>query len=267
MIIIKITVLILMTTIMILIIIESTMLICRLKLFFFSKAHPRQFKWTRSNMGDSQLFYTQTPLVGEERQTFLVQLIKVAFDAEAPPNLRLLPIVDASASREKQLDQASKYLEVALIVVSGWDNGLWPPKSEFTREEWSRLCLGREQLELDMTVLKKHVDACRASALQNPEEHLEVAQMFKEVERVADHFRKVNFCLQDYKKEKEKEKADAQESAAKASGAPEAEEFEAIYIDPAPSTPILTRVHPINDEIPEQGRNAPQRANKRRKEY
>ena len=218
-------------------------------------------------MGDSQCPFedeSQTPLVGEERQNFLVQLIKVAFDAEAPPNLRLLPIVDASASREKQLDQASKYLEVALIVVSGWDI---PPKSEFTREEWSRLCLGREQLELDMTVLKKHVDACRAFALQNPEEHLEVAQMFKEVERVADHFRKVNFCLQDYKKEKEKEKADAQESAAKASGAPEAEEFEAIYIDPAPSTPILTRVHPINDEIPEQGRNAPQRANKRRKEY
>ena len=214
-------------------------------------------------MGDSQCPFedeSQTPLVGEERQTFLVQLIKVAFDAEAPPNLRLLPIVDASASREKQLDQVSKYLELALIVVSGWDI---PPESEFTREEWSKLCLGREQLELDMTVLKKHVDACRAFALQNPEEHLEVAQMFKEVERVADHFRKVNFCLQDYKKEKEKEKADAQEKEApealaansSASGAPEA----------APSTP--TRVHPITDEIPQQGRNAPQRANKRRKEY
>ena len=206
-------------------------------------------------MGDSQTLLEIEPESQyslNSYQILLVQLAKVAFDAEAPPNVRHPPIVDASASREIQMDQVRKYLEVALVVVSAWDI---PPESGYTREHWCGLCLGREQLERDMTVLKKRMD----DALQNPEDHLEVAEVSKEVERVADHFRKLNFFIKNYKKEKEKEKADAQESAAKASGAPEAEELAAKASGAAPSTP--------NDEIPQQGRNAPQRGNKRRKEY
>ena len=115
-----------------------------------------------------------------------------------------------------------------------------------------------------MTLLKNSVD----DALQNPEEHLEVAEVSKEVERVADHFRKINFFIQDYKERLMLLKGIIKkESAAKASGAPEAEEFAAKASGAAPSTPKHTRVHPINDEIPQQGSNAPQRGNKRRKEY
>ena len=198
---------------------------------------------------ESQTLLEQTLL---EHQILLVQLAKIAFDAEAPPNVRHPPIVDASASREIQMDQVRKYLEVALLVVSAWD--IPPDESGYNPEHWFGLSLEREQLELDMTVLKKRMD----DALQNPEEHLEVAQVFKEVERVADHFRKLNFFLKNYKKEQEKEKADAQESAAKASGAPEAEELAAKASGAAPSTP--------NDEIPQQGRNAPQRGKKRKAE-